>query len=53
MLKHGISENPDVVVISSDEKLFSVEPKFNPQSSRVLSRDLSTVDLGTEFAYSF
>jgi hypothetical protein len=51
ILKKWFAQNPKVVVIYSDEKLFDIEKKFNVQNTRVLSKDINTVDPSNRFVY--
>eukprot|EP00095_Tigriopus_kingsejongensis_P001469 maker-scaffold288_size220435-snap-gene-1.21 protein:Tk01469 transcript:maker-scaffold288_size220435-snap-gene-1.21-mRNA-1 annotation:"hypothetical protein Y032_0322g2447" len=50
LLKSWIAQNPAVVIIYSDEKLFDVSRKFNKQNTRVLGKELSEVDPSHRFA---
>ncbi len=51
VLKSWYTDNPDVIVIFSDEKLFTVSRKFNPQNDRVLSQDIANVDPSIKYVY--
>lgn len=45
------AENPDVVVIFSDEKLFETSKKFNHQNDRILARNASEIPQGVRKVY--
>lgn len=51
LLLRWYADNPDVVVIFSDEKLFETTKKFNPQNDRILSRSPSTIPAGVREVY--
>lgn len=51
VLKKWLAENPDVVVIYSDEKLFDIERKFNGQNDRIYTRDINSISPSVKFAF--
>ena len=51
ILKTWLAENPEVIIIYSNEKLFTVAHQFNLQNDRILSEDISKVDPSLKYVY--